>query len=139
MTPTEIAHVRESFALVRPIAATAAALFYGRLFALDPALRPLFRRDMEEQGRMLMQVIGVAVASLDRIETLVPTLKDMGRRHAGYGVQDSHYDTVGAALLWTLEQGLDDAFTPPVREAWTTVYGLLAQTMQSGALAAKAA
>jgi hemoglobin-like flavoprotein len=133
MTPAQMALIRVSFSAVRPIADTAAALFYGRLFELDPSLRPMFKRDMEEQGRMLMQVIGVAVASLDRLETLVPVLHDLGRRHSEYGVQDAHYDTVAQALLWTLEQGLGEKFTPDVREAWTTVYGLLARTMQAGA------
>ena len=117
---------------------TAAALFYGRLFDLDPSLRPMFKRDMEEQGRMLMQVIGVAVASLDRLETLVPVLRDLGRRHGDYGVRDAHYDTVAEALLWTLQTGLGDKFTPEVREAWVTVYGVLAGTMQAGAAAARA-
>ncbi len=139
MTPTQIAHVRESFAAVRPIAREAAALFYDRLFAVDPSLRAMFKRDMEEQGRMLMQVIGIAVASLDRIETLVPTLHDMGRRHADYGVEDRHYDTVAGALLWTLAQGLGDKFTPDVREAWVAAYGALAATMQEGARQARAA
>jgi hemoglobin-like flavoprotein len=139
MTPAQIADVRASFAAIRPIADTAAWLFYGRLFELDASLRPMFKRDMDEQGRLLMQVIGVAIASLDRIETLMPTLREMGRKHAGYGVQARHYDTVGAALLWTLERGLGEAFTPPMRESWTTVYGLLAQVMQDGAAMPKAA
>jgi len=139
MTPTQIADVRTSFAGVRPIADAAAALFYGRLFELDPSLRAMFRGDMEKQGRMLMQVIGVAVASLDRIEILVPTLHDLGRRHAEYGVENAHYDTVASALMWTLERSLGGGFTPPVREASTAVYGLLAQTMQNGADMGKAA
>jgi len=139
MTPRQIAHVRESFASVRPIAAQASALFYGRLFELDPSLRALFRGDMDQQGRLLMQMIGVAVAGLDRLDALVPALHDLGRRHVGYGVQDAHYDTVGIALLWTLEQGLGVAFTPDVRDAWAAAYGLLAVTMQAGVAAARVA
>ena len=89
---------------------------------------------------MLMQVLGVAVASLDRIQTLIPTLHDLGRRHAGYGVRDENYDIVAEALLWTLEQGLGPKFTPQVRDAWTTTYAVLARAMQHGAAAnAKAA
>ena len=99
MTPEQIADVRSSFAAIRPISAQAAALFYTRLFQLDPSLRPMFTRDLQEQGRMLMQVVGVAVASLDRIQTLIPTLHDLGRRHAGYGVRDENYDIVAEALL----------------------------------------
>lgn len=133
MTPLQIMHVRTTFAVVRPIAAAAASLFYGRLFELDPSLRPMFKRDLDEQGRMLMQVLGVAVTSLDRLDTLVPTLHDLGRRHSGYGVTDAHYATVAEALLWTLEQGLGAQFTPDVRESWTIAYGLLAAVMQQGA------
>jgi hemoglobin-like flavoprotein len=86
-----------------------------------------------------MQMIGLAVDSLDRLDALAPTLASLGRRHAGYGVQDRHYDTVGAALLWTLEQGLGADFTPEVRQAWAGAYALLARTMQAGAAAPVAA
>jgi hemoglobin-like flavoprotein len=133
MTPEQIVLVRDSFALVLPVAETAAALFYRRLFELDPALRPLFRGDMEAQGRALMGAIRVVVHSLDRLDDIVPAVQALGRRHAGYGVLPEHYDTVGTALLWTLEQGLGDAFTPAVREAWATAYGILAGTMQRAA------
>src|SRR5580658_6632272 len=94
--------VRDSFAKVAPIAPQAAALFYDRLFALDPSLKPLFKGDMTEQGRLLMAMIGTAVANLNRLETIVPAVQELGRRHATYGVQPAHYDTVGSALLWTL-------------------------------------
>ncbi len=134
LTQSQIDLVKSSFTQVEPIAETAAGLFYQRLFELDPTLRPLFKRDLTEQGRMLMQMLAIAVHSLDRLDTVVPAVKALGQRHAGYGVQAAHYDTVGAALLWTLEQGLGDAFAPEVREAWTTVYLLLAETALAGAL-----
>jgi len=124
--------VQTSFAQVRPIAETAAALFYRRLFELDPTLRPLFKGDLEEQGRKLMDMLGVAVKGLDRPEALLPALANLGRRHAGYGVKERDYETVGEALLWTLEQGLGASFTPEIREAWTTVYKLVAATMRNG-------
>lgn len=129
MTPADIALVKDSFRKIVPLADQAAALFYARLFDLDPKLRPLFRGDMAEQGRKLMTMIGMAVASLDRVETIVPAVRALGARHAGYGVREEHYGTVGAALLWTLEKGLGPEFTPAVREAWTSVYTLLANTM----------
>src|SRR5215831_13682600 len=116
-----------------PIADEAGKLFYERLFALDPALRPLFKGDMTEQSRTLMRMIAVAVNGLDRLDTIAPALKALGVRHAGYGVRDGHYATVGDALLWTLERGLGESFTPDVAEAWSAAYGLLAQTMQSAA------
>jgi hemoglobin-like flavoprotein len=133
MTPRQIALVRENFAAVKPIADTAAALFYDRLFALDPALRALFKSDMRAQGAKLMQMIGVAVAGLHAPEALVPTLEELGRRHRGYGVEDRHYATVGEALIWTLEEGLGAAFTAEARAAWLAAYMLLAGVMQAGA------
>jgi hemoglobin-like flavoprotein len=130
MTPTEIGLIRESWASVEPIADTAAGLFYGRLFELDPALQRLFRRtDMAAQRKVLMQTLTVVVKSIDRLDQIVPAVQALGRRHAGYGVREEHYATVGAALLWTLEQGLGEAFTPAVRDAWTGAYGTLASVM----------
>lgn len=133
MTPDQIALVRESFAKVAPIAPQAAELFYGRLFELDPRLRPLFKGDMQEQGRKLMAMIATAVANLDKLESVVPAVQDLGRRHAGYGVSHADYDTVAAALLWTLEKGLGDGFTPACREAWATMYGIVAGVMKKAA------
>ena len=130
MTPESQRLVRESFAKMAPIAPVAAAMFYDRLFELDPMLRPLFKGDMAEQGRKLMSMIGVAVANLGRLDAIVPAVRDLGRRHAGYGVQQSHYDTVATALVWTLEQGLGDDFTPAARQAWVEAYTILAGTMQ---------
>lgn len=129
MTPRQIELVKSSFAQVAPIAEQAAALFYSNLFSADPSLKPLFKGDMQGQGQKLMQMIGVAVGKLDELEVLVPVLQRLGERHANYGVMDSHYATVGGALLLTLSQGLADAFTEEVEEAWSTAYGLMAGTM----------
>src|SRR5215204_1012680 len=125
--------VQESFAVIAPIAGDAATLFYRRLFELEPSLQRMFRGDMAEQRKKLMQMLTAAVKGLDRLDQLVPVVQDLGRRHATYGVADAHYDTVGAALLWTLEKGLGAQFTPEAREAWATVYGLLATTMKEAA------
>lgn len=130
MTHEQIALARSSFAQVIPIADTAAALFYGRLFELAPELRPLFKGELQEQGRKLMRMIGLAVKGLDRWETLAPVLRDLGQRHEQYGVREQDYDTVGASLLWTLEQGLGPSFTPEVKAAWVAVYTQLAGAMQ---------
>lgn len=139
MTPAEINLVKDSFRKLVPIADQAAALFYARLFELDPSLRPLFRGDMAEQGRKLMTMIATAVGSLDRLDTIVPAIRTLGARHAGYRVTDEHYATVGAALLWTLEKGLGPEFTTEVRAAWTTTYTLLANTMMEAARQSRAA
>jgi len=134
MNTNQIVLVQQSFAKVEPIAETAAHLFYQRLFQLDPDLKPLFREgDMQRQGRMLMQMLGTAVQGLTRLEKILPAVRALGQRHVGYGVRNEHYDTVGAALLWTLEQGLGAEFTPDVRDAWATAYGLLAGVMQEAA------
>ncbi len=138
MTPIQIDLVQSSFAQVAPIADQAAALFYGRLFELDPDLKQLFHGDMDEQGKKLMQMIAVAVNSLNNLDAIVPAVQALGERHVGYGFQPADYDTVGSALIWTLGQGLGDAFTPEVEAAWVEVYGTLSSVMLEAA-AAKAA
>ena len=129
MNPSQVKMVQESFEKVAPIAEAAAQIFYARLFELDPSLTKLFRGDIKQQGERLMQMIATAVRGLSRPESLVPVLQSLGRRHAGYGVMDAHYDTVGKALLWTLERGLGPAFTPPVRDAWAAAYKLMSGVM----------
>jgi len=133
MTPEQKKLVQQSFAKVLPIKEQAAELFYGRLFELDPSLRPMFKGDMKRQGAMLMSVLAMAVNGLDRLHAIVPAVEALGRRHVGYGVRDEHYETVGAALLWTLEKGLGTAFTPETRAAWEACYGLLAGVMKDAA------
>lgn len=131
--------VQKTWVMVVPIADKAAELFYGRLFELEPEYRAMFKNDMTEQGKKLMKTINIAVEALNDVEPLVPTLKQMGADHAGYGVKDRDYNVVGAALLWTLEQGLGDAFTDEVRNAWGAVYELLASVMKQGAAEASVA
>ena len=123
--------VQSSWKMVEGIAPQAAALFYANLFEADPALKPLFKGDMTQQGQKLMQMIGAAVGKLDALDTLLPVLQTLARRHVGYGVKDAHYDTVGGALLKTLDQGLGPAFTPQVSAAWSEVYGVMAGVMTS--------
>ena len=132
MTYEQIKLVQDSFRQVAPIAETAAQLFYARLFELDPDLELLFKGNLTEQGRKLMQMLALAVNSLDRMEQLLPVVRSLGTRHVSYGVRDRDYATVGQALLWTLQKGLGDAFTPEVEAAWSNVYATLASAMQSG-------
>jgi nitric oxide dioxygenase len=129
MTPRQIMLVRQSFTKVLPIRDVAAALFYDRLFEIDASTRPLFRGDMKSQGAKLMAAIATVVRSLDRIDEVLGTLRALARRHVDYGVKDAHYATVGAALLWTLEQGLGPDFTADVRDAWAAAYRLLSGAM----------
>lgn len=129
MTPQQVELVQQSFEKVAPIAEQAAELFYGRLFALDPGLRRLFKGELRRQGQMLMQTLALTVRSLHQPERIVAAVQALGERHLGYGVRTEHYDTVGQALLWTLEQGLGEQFTDEVREAWAAAYGLLAGIM----------
>ena len=137
MTPQQIALVRNSFqrfTTLQPIASAAAAIFYAKLFATDPSLRPLFKGDMAEQGERLMTMISNGVTMLDRADALLPVLRQLGARHVRYGVRDEHYSIVGGVLVETLEQALGDSFTSEVREAWVTAYGLISKTMQEGAM-----
>ena len=133
MTPQQVSLVRSSFAKVAPIADSAAKLFYSRLFELDPTLRPLFKSDLETQGNKLMTMIGGAVNLLDQPEALIPVVQSLGRRHVGYGVENHQYETVGAALLWTLEKGLGADFTVDVKQAWAATYEVLSNTMKAAA------
>ncbi|MCA9137170.1 MAG: hypothetical protein KDB00_10435 [Planctomycetales bacterium] len=129
MTPQQIELVQSSWEKVKPISEQAAELFYGRLFELDPSLKPLFKGDMKEQGKKLMATLNLAVTSLTRLEDILPAVQDLGRRHVKYGVPDESYQTVGQALLWTLGQGLGDAFTDDVKQAWTITYVTLSNVM----------
>jgi hemoglobin-like flavoprotein len=132
MTPAQKDLVQHTWALVVPIADTATAMFYDSLFAIDPGSKGLFEKtDLAEQRLKLLQVLSVAVAGLDDLGRLMPIVEDLGRRHAGYGVRDEHYDSVSAALLWTLQKGLGAAWTAETAAAWAEVYGLLSGVMRS--------
>jgi nitric oxide dioxygenase len=134
MTPEQIRLVQESFKQVLPIRDQAAELFYGRLFALDPSTRALFAgTDIRAQGGKLMAAIAMVVGSLNQPEAMLVKVRALAVRHVGYGVEEGHYATVGAALLWTLAAGLGDAFTPALRAAWGAAYALLADTMIAAA------
>jgi methyl-accepting chemotaxis protein len=133
MNSDNVRLVQQSWKEVIPIAPRAAELFYQNLFSLDPGLKPLFRGDMTAQGDKLMQMIGAAVGKLHDLDTLLPILQNLGKRHAGYGVKDHHYESVAAALLATLSQGLGARFTPDVKQAWIRVYDLIATTMMAAA------
>jgi methyl-accepting chemotaxis protein len=121
--------IQESFKKVAALGPAVPKLFYERLFELDPSLERLFRGDMDEQGAKLMDMLSSAVLLLDRPEKLVPALEALAKRHLDYGVEDEHYGTVGRALLDTLKKGLGDDFSPPVRSAWTSLYGVISSTM----------
>lgn len=133
MTRRQIELVQRTFGIIEAIAEDAMVLFYERLFELDPSLRAMFRISKEEQGRKLAQVLAIVVKSLDRLEQILPAVRNLGAKHAVYGVTEQHYATVGAALLWTLEQGLGPAFTDEVKESWAAAYGMLAGAMQEAA------
>jgi hemoglobin-like flavoprotein len=131
MTRNQKQLVQATWKQVLPIADEAASLFYQRLFEIDPSAQALFgATDIAQQRKKLLQVLSMAVAGLDRLDMLTGIVEDLGRRHAGYGVVDAHYDSVGAALLWTLEQGLGENWTPEAANAWTEVYELLAGVMR---------
>jgi hemoglobin-like flavoprotein len=133
MTPEEVVMVQESWEKVLPISDKAAELFYGRLFEIAPEVKPYFKGDMEEQGRKLMAMINTAINALNELESVVPAVQAMAVRHVDYGVKPEDYDAVGAALIWTLDAGLGDAFTDDVRDAWVKVYTTLADVMKSAA------
>ena len=137
MTPEQIDNVQRTWNQVAPIAEQAAELFYNKLFELEPGYRSLFSGDMKSQGRKLMTMIGTAVSSLTKLESILPAVEDLGVRHLDYGVQARDYDVVGEALLWTLNTGLGDEFTPEVEEAWAETYSTLASVMIDAAAKAE--
>lgn len=131
MTPAQKDLVQGTWALVVPIADTATAMFYERLFEIDPGSKELFQKtDLAEQRLKLLQVLSVAISGLDDLGRLMPIVEELGRRHAGYGVKDEHYDSVGAALLWTLQKGLGAAWNAETAAAWAEVYGVLSGVMR---------
>ncbi|HEY8067785.1 MAG TPA: globin family protein [Burkholderiales bacterium] len=130
MTPKQAALVQGSWEKMQSAGEAVAQLFYARLFGLDPSLQALFKGDMNEQGRKFAMMITFAVNGLARLEAIEPGLRALGRRHAGYGVRNEHYETVGAALVWTIGKGLGPAFTGEIRDAWTAAYRVLANTMR---------
>ena len=129
MNAQQIQLVQESFEKVRPIADQASETFYARLFEIAPSYKAMFKNDMKKQGAMLMSTLGLAVGSLNNLETILPAVRSLGQRHAGYGVTAEHYQPVAEAFLWTLEHYFGDAFTPELKEAWVVAYTTLAGVM----------
>lgn len=130
MTPDQIGHIRSTWSLMTSASDDLATRFYARLFELDPSLRPMFAStDMQAQGDKLLQTLTVVVRGVEDLPRLLPAVEALGRRHTGYGVQESHYVTVGAALLYTFERTLGAAFTPDARESWSAAFGVLAAVM----------
>ncbi|WP_088347544.1 MULTISPECIES: globin family protein [Rhodomicrobium] len=138
MNAHDVALIQSSFAQVKPISDQAAALFYGRLFEIAPEVKPLFQSDMTEQGRKLMGTLGYVVGGLSDLVTILPAASALAKKHVGYGVQPDHYGPVGEALLWTLEKGLGDQWTPDTATAWARAYSTLSGYMISEAYDAAA-
>ncbi len=139
MTPQDVDLVQSTFEKVRPISLAAAGMFYNRLFEMAPEVRPLFKGDMAEQGRKLMATLAVVVGSLHSLPTILPAVSTLAKKHIEYGVKPGHYAAVGAALLWTLERGLGQSWTPEVASAWTNAYTTLSNFMIDEAYGAPAA
>jgi hemoglobin-like flavoprotein len=133
MTPDQVQLVQQSFSKVAPISEQAATIFYDRLFEVAPQVRTLFPDDISEQRKKLMATLAVVVGGLNNLETILPAASALAKRHVGYGAAAAHYPVVGGALLWTLEKGLGDAWTPEVAAAWTAAYGTLSGFMVSEA------
>ena len=133
MTPDQVKLVQQSFAKVAPISEQAAVLFYDRLFEVAPAVRAMFPDDMTEQRKKLMATLAVVVGGLTNLEAVLPAASALAKRHVSYGAKPEHYPVVGGALLWTLEKGLGEGWTPELAAAWTAAYGTLSGYMISEA------
>jgi len=133
MNSTQVKLVQESFSKVVPISEAAAVIFYDRLFEVAPSVKAMFPADMTEQRKKLMATLGVVVNGLSNLESVLPAASALAKRHVSYGAKPAHYPVVGGALLWTLEKGLGDAWTPETAAAWTAAYGTLSGYMISEA------
>jgi hemoglobin-like flavoprotein len=139
MTSEDIALVQESWRKIEPAKEIAAELFYMKLFELDPALREVFGDDLKERHKRFTQILAATVRGLDRVDVLLPAVRELGIRHPLFGAIDEHHASVASALLWTLEKGLRKDFTPDVKSAWIKTYGVLSQTMRQATHAPQAA
>ena len=134
LSEKDVVELRQSWALVAGDAEAVTDLFYGRLFDLDPQVRELFAgTDMAAQGHRLAAALSAVVAAADELSAAVPMLQELGARHGALGVRGPDYDTVGRALLWTLERGLGERFRPETKAAWSAAYAIVAGTMMEGA------
>ncbi|MBR1123762.1 hemin receptor [Bradyrhizobium lablabi] len=133
MNSEEVKLVQESFAKVAPISEAAAQIFYDRLFEVAPQVKAMFPDDMSEQRKKLMATLAVVVGGLGNLQSILPAASALAKRHVAYGAKPAHYPVVGGALLWTLEKGLGEAWTPDVAAAWTSAYGTLSGYMISEA------
>jgi hemoglobin-like flavoprotein len=133
MTPDQVKLVQQSFAKVAPISDAAAVIFYDRLFEVAPSVKPMFPADMTEQRKKLMAMLAAVVNGLGNLESVLPAASALAKRHVSYGAKAEHYPVVGGALLWTLEKGLGDGWTPEVADAWTAAYRTLSGFMISQA------
>src|SRR3954454_6505190 len=129
MTPEQVELVQQSFAKVAPISEQAAVLFYDRLFEAAPSVKAMFPANITEQPKKLMATLAVVVNGLGNLESVLPAASALAKRHVNYGAKPEHYPVVGSALLWTLEKGLGDGWTPDIAEAWTVAYGTLSGFM----------
>jgi hemoglobin-like flavoprotein len=133
MNPSQIKLVQESFSKVAPISEAAAVIFYDRLFEVAPSVKAMFPADMTEQRKKLMKMLAAVVGGLGNLESILPAASALAKRHVSYGAKPEHYPVVGGALLYTLEKGLGEAWTPELAGAWTAAYGTLSGYMISEA------
>jgi hemoglobin-like flavoprotein len=133
MNPTQIKLVQESFSKVAPISEAAAVIFYDRLFEVAPSVKAMFPADMTEQRKKLMMMLAAVVGGLGNLQSILPAASALAKRHVSYGAKPEHYPVVGGALLYTLEKGLGEAWTPELASAWTAAYGTLSGYMISEA------
>lgn len=131
ISPEQVCIIKHTWSLVIPIANSAAQMFYERLFQLDPSLKALFRTEPDTQRMKRIAMLSIIVRGIGDLDNLIGTVQELGMRHVNYGIQDAHYNTVGAALLWTFEQSLGEEWTFEAKAAWVTAYGILSSTMKS--------
>lgn len=133
MTRRQQQLVRDSFEAVAPMAGPLAKLFYGRLFAVNPSLRAMFRGDIGEQGKKLVSMLESCIGCMERMDQVAPKLRQLGHDHVAYGARPEHYPQVATALLWSLGQALEQQFDGETREAWSALLNDISSEMLAGA------
>jgi hemoglobin-like flavoprotein len=133
MTSKQKSLIRETFPAIREVSGPLVELFYGRLFQIAPAVRPMFRNDIGIQARKFSDMLEALVEGLEDFDQQRPALRAMGLRHVAYGVVPAHYDTLASAFLWTLGHMLSPGFSPDVKGAWAALIEEVSGAMKAGA------
>lgn len=125
--------VQQSFALLEPALEPLMDLFFARLFQMEPSLRNLFPNDLSHHKRIFCRTLALIICEMEELAQLDTRVEELGKLYIALGLDAGAYDTLGAALVWTVEIGLGEAFTLEMRTAWSLFYGEMAKGIRVAA------